>query len=519
MRKSRFSSGRELLLPTLVLLVFCLAGIYEREIVEGVGARGFETMKDGVGVALQIGLWLAAGYFTFSVVRIFVLDGLLAGALGGPAPHLLRDVAGLLLLAVAVTGIARFVFGRDITAFWATSGAVGIVIGLALRPMILDMFSGLTINLDRTYRIGDWINMEGEREGAVFGEVIEINWRATQIRTVEGNLVMVPNSRMGMGILTNFSRPVPTLRRTVTICLDYSIPVDRVRRVLLGGVQAMIHPEGPLAQPEATVLVEGTSDLGVVYRVDYWQVDHCGPTQPRSRVLEGMLRHLHAAGITPAYPKRDNFTAPLPVRQFDGRALADRVTLMRRIDLFSSLPEEQLQALASGLVSRNFPAGQTIVRRGEAGESMFVLMEGLLEVRTELVPGSAEQPVAVIQPGEFMGEMSLLTGEPRMGTVVAMTDVVMWEITKKQMEPLLRNNPALGGVLARTLAERQGKNALARGRSTAPTPQHTEGIAREIFTRIVAMFRNVYDSLSGSPFHPPHRPPPPGEKSGQAKGD
>jgi small-conductance mechanosensitive channel/CRP-like cAMP-binding protein len=516
MRKSRFSSGRELLLPTLVLLVFCLAGIYQDEIVGAVAARGFAPAQQGLAIALQIGVWLAAAYFTFSVVRIVVLEGVLAGALGGPAPHLLRDVTGLILLAIAVTGIARFVFGREITAFWATSGAVGIVIGLALRPMILDMFSGLTINLDRTYRIGDWINMEGEREGTVCGEVIEINWRATQIKTVEGNLVMVPNSRMGMGILTNFSRPFPTLRRTVTICLDFSIPVDRVRRVLLGGVQAMIHPEGPLAEPEPMVLVEGTSDLGVIYRVDYWQVDHCGPTQARSRVLEGMLRHLHAAGITPAYPKRDNFTAPLPVRQFDGRALTDRVALMRRIDLFSSLPDEQLQALAAGLTPRNFAAGQTVVRRGEAGESMFVLMEGLLEVRTEVAAGSAEQPVGTVQPGEFIGEMSLLTGEPRMATVTAMTDVVMWEITKKQMEPVLRGDPAFAAVLARTLAERQARNAVARGRAIAPTPQHTESTAREILTRIVTAFRGVYDSLSWQPFHP-HRRPPPSEQAEQRK--
>jgi len=192
--------------------------------------------------------------------------------------------------------------------------------------------------------------------------------------------------------------------------------------VLLGGVKAMVHPEGPLAEPETTVLVEGTSDLGVVYRVDYWQVDHAGPTQARSRVWEGMLRHLHAAGITPAYPKRDVFTASMPVRQYDGRALADRITLMRRVDLFATLPDERLQALSAGLVPRLFVAGDKVVRQGEAGESMFVVVEGLLEVRADLVQGGTDQAVGVVQPGEFLGEMSLLTGEPRMATVTALTD-------------------------------------------------------------------------------------------------
>jgi CRP-like cAMP-binding protein len=199
------------------------------------------------------------------------------------------------------------------------------------------------------------------------------------------------------------------------------------------------------------------------------------------------------------------------VRQFDGRALTDRITLMRRIDLFSSLPDDRLQALATGLLPRLFAAGDTVVRKGDTGESMFVLMEGLLEVRADVGSPGTEQALAVIQPGEFLGEMSLLTGEPRMATVVALTEVVAWEITKDQMEPLLRSDPAFGAVLARTLAERQARNALVRGKPVAPSAQQTESTAREILTRIVAVFRNVYDSLSRSPFHPGNRPTQPGE--------
>lgn len=518
MTRPRFHSVRELILPTLLLLAFSLLGIFENELMRRLAPGGFGRAEGGLDLALQIGLWLSAAYFIYSAVRVLVLDGMVAGALGGPAPNLLRDVARLILFVLAVTGIARFVFGQEITAFWATSGAVGLVVGLALRPMILDVFSGLTINLDRSYRIGEWIHVGGEREGAVTGEVVEISWRATRLRTVEGNLVMVPNSRMGLGIITNYSRPLPHLRQTVTICLDFSVPVERARRVMIGGVRAMTHPDGPLAEPAPTVLVEGTSDLGVVYRVDYWQIDTSGPTQPRSRVYEGVLRHLRAAGITPAYPKRDIFTAPMPARQHDGRALADRITLMGRLDLFASLPAERLQSLASGLVPRFFRAGDTLMRRGEAGESMLVLVEGLLEVRADLGSRGAEQAVAVIQPGEFLGEMSLLTGEPRSATVVALTDVVTWEITKEQMEPLLRSDPPFAAVLARTLAERLANNARLRGAAAAPSAEQTETTVKEILTRIVAMFRSVYGSLSKSPFGAGSRPPQPGPMPGPPAG-
>ena len=514
MTRPRLHSVRELILPTLLLLAFSLGVIFESGIMRRLMAAGFGPAEGGLENALHIGLWLSAAYFIYGVFRVLVLDGMVAGALGGPAPDLLREIAGLVLFALAAMGIARFVFGLEITAFWATSGALGLVVGLALRPVILDVFTGLAINLDRSYRIGDWIHVGGEREGAVSGEVVEISWRATRIRTVESNLVMVPNSRMGLGIITNYSRPVPHQRMTVTICLDFSVPVERARRVLLGGVRAMIHPDGPLADPAATVLVEGTSDLGVVYRVDYWQIDHSGPTQPRARVYEGMLRHLHIAGITPAYPKRDIFTAPMPTRQHDGRALADRITLMGRIDLFSSLPAERLQSLAAGLAPGFFRAGETLMQHGESGESMFVLVEGLLEVRADLGSRGAEQAVAVIQPGGFLGEMSLLTGEPRSATVVALTDAVTWEITKGQMEPLLRSDPLFAAVLARTLAERQASNARVRGAAAAPSAEQTETTVRDILARIVTMFRSVYGSMSRSPFNQGSRAPKTGNEPG-----
>jgi small-conductance mechanosensitive channel/CRP-like cAMP-binding protein len=514
MVKPRYKSVRELLLPTLLLLAFSLLGIFEDGLLRRLAAGGLGSAEDGLDVALQIGLWLSAAYFVYCALRVLVLDGMMASTLGGPAPALLRNVMGLIVFALVSTGIARFVFGREITAFWATSGAVGLVVGLALGPVILDVFTGLTINLDRSYRIGEWIKVEGTREGTVSGEVVEISWRATRLRTVEGNLVMMPNRTMGMGIITNFSRPVPHFRQTVTVCLDFSVPVERARRVMLAGVRAMTHPDGPLLEPAPTVLVEGTSDLGVVYRVDYWQIDHCGPTQPRSRVFEGVLRHLHTAGITPAYPKSDIFTGPMPARQHDSRALADRVALMGHIDLFSTLPAERLQALAAGLTPGFLRAGEILMRRGATGESMFVLVEGLLEVRADLGSRGAEEALAVIQPGEFLGEMSLLTGEPRSATVVALTDAVTWEITKGQMEPLLRSDPPFAAVLARTLAERQANNARARGAAAVPSAHQTESTARDILARIVGMFRGVYDSLSKSPFNLGSRAPRPSDPPG-----
>lgn len=492
---------RPLVPPTVLLVLLCAAAFFEGPLLRRLEAWWAvpAQLESRLGVGLQVALWLAAAFFAHRLLRVVLIDGAATRALGGPPPRLLSDVAAVLLLVLAAAGIARFVFNEPITAFWATSSVVGIVLGIALQSAILDVFTGIAINFDQSYRIGEWISVSSDRDPYVTGEVVGVTWRTTRIRTVEDNLVVIPNSRIGLGVITNLSRPVKRQRRTVHMVLDYDVPVDRARRVMAAGVRAMTHPEGPLAEPAPAVLVESADADGVNYRIDYWQADNTGFNGPRSRVLEGILRHLNAAGISSAYPKRDVYTAAMPVRQHDGRSVADRVELMRRVDLFAQLAPEKLQALATGCRACQLRAGETLLRAGAEGASMHVLFEGLLEVRAVPPGATAEQPVAVLQPGEFLGEASLLTGEPRAATVVALTDAMTWEITKDQLEPVLRSDPPLAAVLARTLAERQAANALRSG-GPEPTAAQTENNSRQILARIVKVFRGVYGSLSDSPF-------------------
>jgi small-conductance mechanosensitive channel len=80
---------------------------------------------------------------------------------------------------LAFVGIVDTVFQQPISAFLATSGVMAIVLGLALQNTLADVFSGLAINIERPYMAGDWISVTDR----VSGQVIEVNWRATRIRT------------------------------------------------------------------------------------------------------------------------------------------------------------------------------------------------------------------------------------------------------------------------------------------------------------------------------------------------
>src|SRR5262249_40127733 len=154
-----------------------------------------------------------------------------------------------------------------------------------------------------------------------------------------------------------------------------------------------------------------------------------------------IVKHLEHAGLTPAYPKQDTFFARLPERQLQHDAATDRARLLGHVDILGDLTGDELQELARDVVPRFVHAGATLVSQGDQSASMFVLAEGLLEVWAEQEGGRVK--LAQIKPGEFAGEMSLLTGEPRSATITAVTEALVYEVTREHLTPILDARPAL----------------------------------------------------------------------------
>ena len=116
---------------------------------------------------------------------------------------LIQDLlAGLVYLA-AVLAIIAYVFDLPIRGLLATSGAIAIMLGLALQSTLSDVFSGIVLNFSRPYRPGDWISIEGGTDG----RVIEMNWRATHVLTAKRDLAIVPNSTIAKAKIVNASSP------------------------------------------------------------------------------------------------------------------------------------------------------------------------------------------------------------------------------------------------------------------------------------------------------------------------
>ena len=142
--------------------------------------------------------------------------------------RLFADLASVLIYVLAVVGIVGTVFKEPVSTFLATSGVLAIVLGLALQNTLGDVMAGLAINIERPFGAGDWITLSD----GVSGQVMQVNWRATRLRTWSHDMVVIPNSVASKAIVTNHSRPKGPHRCIIRLKVDIAVAPSRVIEAL-----------------------------------------------------------------------------------------------------------------------------------------------------------------------------------------------------------------------------------------------------------------------------------------------
>ena len=456
--------------------------------------------------ALGTSIWLSLAYLLNRILAVTFWDPLSRRV---PVPRLLRDVTALLIYALAVTGIVGVVFGKPIGPFWAASGAGAIVIGFALRNVILDVFIGLAVNFDRPFEIGDCIMMAN----GVTGRVVELNWRTTRLVTAEGNLVVIPNAKLGEMIVTNYSRPSPLSEFELSVFLDFDVPASRALRVLNAAARSAAGKAGILENPAPEAKIRGIGLQGVEYKIKFVQDPRRAgtddplkaPSRATHEVWKEVLNQLNRAGFQPATPKQDVFHAARPQRQLLTHSLEDRVALLDRVELFHGLTVEERSQLSAQMVERHCHEGDCLINFGDSGDSMFILCEGLLEVRAPLREGEPESRVANLQAGMFFGEMSVLTGEPRSATVRASTDTLVFEISKENLAALILSRLELAEVLAQAVTARKLANTELAAKADVLTASGRKiSITTQLVGKILSFFAINAVSEPARPLLIPH---------------
>ncbi len=378
--------------------------------------------------------------FVVRAVDRFAFDVIASRRKNVQAPQLLREIVSIVLYAVLIAWAISSVFNYEVTAFLATGTVVAAVLGLALQETLGNLFAGLALHLESSFVPGDVI-----KTGDFFGIVEAVRWRGTRLRTFNNNLVIVPNAMLARERLEIYPRNNYNAR-VLQIGIDYHVPPATVIGVL---TQAASNVDGVVREMPCFARVGGFGDSSLTYEIKYFTADYAQRDRIDAEIRRAVWYALKRNGIPIPYPMRSvhQYEPPAQRHRPDPNEILDRLA---NIDILSPLGRSEQETIAGAASVYVYGKGETILRRGAAGNSMFIVHEGTVSVRV----GNDE--VARLQPGDFFGEMALLTGESRAADVVAVSDVVAVEIAKDALEPVLRDHPELAASISARVAERRG---------------------------------------------------------------
>ncbi len=208
--------------------------------------------------------------------------------------NFLANIVYLVLLVAVVLATLDHI-GIQTTSLLAIFGAAGLAVGLALKDSLANFSSGVMIILFRPFKAGDYIEA-----GGTAGVVEEVRMFATMLRTGDNRAVIVPNSQIYDGTITNYSTK-PTRRIDLVFGIGYDDDIAKAKQIMADILQ---QDERILDDPPPAIAMAELGDSSVNFNVrpwvnsgDYWPV--------RADLLEKIKLAFDANGISIPYPQRD----------------------------------------------------------------------------------------------------------------------------------------------------------------------------------------------------------------------
>ncbi|HEX8283856.1 MAG TPA: mechanosensitive ion channel family protein [Pyrinomonadaceae bacterium] len=391
---------------------------------------------------------------------------------GYDAPALMRDLFSLVLYVTAVTFILRYTLEVSFAALLPGSALLGIILGLALQDTLGNLFSGISLHADKPFQVGDVITV-----GKHTGVVMSITWRAVKLKTFSNLIVLVSNSSIAKESIEVAPRDGQCARIVPFSALYTDSPV----RVIHAVREAVRDADNVLRYMTPVVRIRHLADSGVEYEVKYWLSDYARHHDTDALIRQRVWYAFRRNGFTFAYPTRTLYMEPPAPAGGDGRDTETLAELLSSVEIFSPLTADELNALARGATGHVFAPGETIIRAGDSGASMFVVHRGSVDVRVD--SNGAPRTIKRLGEGAFFGEMALFTGEPRTASVVASEETEVLEIGHEAMRGLFHTNPDLVEALSHTINER--REGLA---ANAPAADGDEDATDGLLSKIRRFF-------------------------------
>ncbi len=424
---------RNLVLPVLVFLLFLRQVLHFP--ASGQFVKSVETL-----------FWLCVIHAALSLLNAILFEQAKADSWRARFPKLLVDLLRLFLVSLGGAIVLATVWGADLAGLATALGVSSIVIGLALQDTLGSVTSGIALLFERPFSVGDWL-----RVGDVVGQVIDINWRAVRLQTLEREMIIIPHKLIGAEIIRNYNRPQRLHAERIQIGFSYSDPPNLAKYVLRS---TALETQGILVHPEPQIFTLSYDDSAITYEVKFFIENYGDLEEIRDRF---MTRVWYAA-------QRNRLTIPFPIRtlyHFHGPTSQAQGASKKFAESMQSIPSfvpldrpDTPHAHSQGTSLQHFGSGEKVVRQGQDSDDLYIIISGqaLMTVTDEL---GQEHEVLLLQTGEFFGEMTLFSGEASIVSIKAVQDLEVMTLSAPVVNQMIERQPSFAREISQILEIRR----------------------------------------------------------------
>lgn len=395
-------------------------------------------------------------------------------------PKITQDFALFITFFILMMVVLRVRSDINLAGLLTTSAAITVVIGLAAQATLSNFFSGLIIQAERPFSIGDWIEFDSTE-----GRVVGISWKSTQLLTRDQVLIYIPNSVLASSPFSNFSRPTRKKIARIYLGLEYGVPYNKVKEVVRSVTDQ--HPR-ILRRPRVRVRLVEFGDFAITYEIRMWHENYSNEPQLKADVRQALWYALRRNDIRIPFPIRDVFHGHIE-RDHQNETMAAQKEnardLMASVPILQPLTTEEISDLSRNIKIQVYGAGEVIFREGDEGDSMYIIQSGSCEALKIKPESAVEKHLSTMEPGNFFGEISLLTGENRTATVKAVEDTSLIVISKDMFSNVIIANPVISEKIADIVMKRKENKGIPLDTSDDISASTTK------FMETIKMFFNV----------------------------
>lgn len=393
---------------------------------------------------VKILLWMA---LVISVVRFVAY--MITSTIRGPQSEvssLVRTVLSIIIYIVSFFIVFQSQYPDvPLAPLFTGSTILGIVVGLALQDTLGNLFAGIALQADQPFQVGDVVTFSN-REGGI---VESVSWRGLKIRTFQNKLLIISNAVMGKELIEVAPRGNLNARLVFFNTLYVNSPAKTIQAVR----DAVRQIENVSQKIRPVVRIRNLADSGIDWEVKYWIEDYTKFNDTDALIRQRIWYVFNREKIDFAFPTRTVHIAEKREETTFVEYVNTVVEHLQEVPLFVPLAEEEIGKLAAASATRVYAPGEAIVRRGQEGNSMFVILRGAVKV--QIPENDYQKTINHLKANDFFGEMSLLTGQPRTATVIAEEETEVIQIKKTALKPLFAANPDLMKAISEIIEERR----------------------------------------------------------------